>query len=98
MRIRGTRSGSRDLLARSDCLANSEECADVTARVLYYGALIESENNTIADIASRVNAMKTTLRDKQNELREMESAIASQESERDSLQQKHDSLVCRLCF
>jgi septal ring factor EnvC (AmiA/AmiB activator) len=80
------------------CLANTEECTDVTARVLYFGALIENENRTIADITSRVNAMKTALQEKQGELREMESAITAQQLERDTLQQKHDSLVCSLCF
>lgn len=95
-----TKNGLRvaGLVGALYCLSNSEECADVTARVLFVGALIEKENQTIADITARVGSLKTTLQNKQQELGETETAIASVRREYDALKQKHDSLLCRLCF
>lgn len=95
-----TKNGLRvaGLVGALYCLGNSEECADVTARVLFVGALIEKENQAIADITSRVGVLKTTLQDKQKELGETETVIASGRREYDTLKQKHDSLLCKLCF
>lgn len=80
------------------CLDNSGECADVAARVLYFGSQIESENKNIAEARSKLSAGKSLLQERKQEHASLGGMIAKKMSERDALKQKHDSLSCGLCF
>jgi septal ring factor EnvC (AmiA/AmiB activator) len=80
------------------CVANSEECADVTARVMYYGSQIEAENKTVSYTRSQLSAKQSSLREREKEHASLAGMITRKVSERDALKQKHDSLLCRLCF
>jgi chromosome segregation ATPase len=80
------------------CAANGEECADVATRVLYFGSQIEAANKNISDLTASLSAKKTLLQKREQELAALAKTIDGKTGERDSLKQKHDSLVCRLCF
>jgi septal ring factor EnvC (AmiA/AmiB activator) len=80
------------------CIGNSEECADVTARILYFGSQIESENKNISDATSKLAARKLSLQERGKEYASLGDMMTKKTSERDTLKQKHDSLLCRLCF
>ena len=80
------------------CIFNSEECADVTAHILYFGAQIESAGKSISDMTSKLSAKKTALKERENEQDSLKGVISKKTLERDALKQKHDSLVCRFCF
>lgn len=80
------------------CIANSDECADVTARVVYYGTQIEEQNKTISEITSRLASMRTSLQAKEKELAALDGTIATRQRERDALKEKHDSLLCTFCL
>ena len=80
------------------CIGNSEECADVTTRILYFGSQIESENKTISDTTSKLGAKKLALQEREKEYTSLDGIINNKTRARDTLKQKHDSLLCRLCF
>lgn len=86
------------LLGALYCVGNSDECADVAARVLYFGSQIEAEDKNIADVASQLATKKSSLLARQKEHASLGSAITNKTNERVALQQKHDSLLCSLCF
>lgn len=80
------------------CLGNIEECADVTARIMYYGSQIESENKKISDGTSKFSAKKAALQERENEQASLGDVINKKVRERDTLKQEHDSLLCRFCY
>lgn len=80
------------------CLGNSEECADVAARVMYFGSQIESENKNISDATSELSAKKSSLQEREKERASLGQIITKKTLERDALKQKHDLLLCRFCF
>jgi septal ring factor EnvC (AmiA/AmiB activator) len=80
------------------CIANSDECADVTARVVYFGSQIQEQNKTISDITSRLASMRTSLQARDKELVTLDSTIAARQRERDALKEKHDSMLCTFCL
>lgn len=80
------------------CVANSDECADVAARVVYYGSQIEAENKSIAAVTSTIAASKLALQKRKDEQTSLSNFIRNKTSERDTLKQEHDKLVCSLCF
>jgi septal ring factor EnvC (AmiA/AmiB activator) len=80
------------------CVANGEECADVTARILYFGAQIESANKNISELTAKLSAKKQALKQCEEELARLAEAIGAKTNERDTLKQKHDSLLCRFCL
>lgn len=80
------------------CVENASECADVTARVTYYGSQISSEENEVSRATSALNSKKSSLLASQQEYASLGEIIPAKTSERADLQRKHDSLVCRFCF
>ncbi len=80
------------------CIANGEECADVTAHVTYFGSQIEAERKAITDLTSQISMNKSSLQERQNRQASLADTIARKSGERDSLQQQHDSLVCKFCL
>lgn len=80
------------------CVANSDECADVAARVVYYGSQIEGENDSIAAVTSTIAASKLALQKRKEEQTSLSKFIENKTGERDKLKQDHDKLVCSLCF
>jgi septal ring factor EnvC (AmiA/AmiB activator) len=80
------------------CIGNSEECADVTTRIMYFGSQIESENKNISDATSKLAAKKLSLQERGKEFASLGDMMTNKTSERDTLKQKHDSLLCQLCF
>lgn len=80
------------------CAANGEECADVATRVLYFGSHIEAANKNISDLTSTLSAKKSALQKREQELAALVRTIDGKTGQRDALKQKHDSLVCRICF
>ena len=80
------------------CIANSDECADVAARVVYYGSQIEAENKSIAAVTSTIAASKLAVQKRREEQTSFSNFIKNKTGERDALKKKHDDLVCSLCF
>ena len=80
------------------CIANSDECADVAARVVYYGSQIDAENKSIAAVTSTIAASKLALQKRKEEQISLSNFIRNKTSERDTLKQEHDKLVCSLCL
>lgn len=80
------------------CVVNSDECADVAARVVYYGSQIEAENKSIAAVTSTIAASKLALQKRKDEQTSLSNFVRNKTSERDTLKQEHDKLVCSLCF
>ena len=80
------------------CVANSDECADVAARVVYYGSQIDAENKSIAAATSTIAAGKLALQKRREEQTSLSKFIETRTGERDTLKQEHDKLVCSLCL
>lgn len=80
------------------CIGNSDECADVAARVLYFGSQIDAEDKSIADVNLKLSARRATLQARQKEHGTLSGQLTNRTNELNALQQKHDSLVCRFCF
>jgi len=80
------------------CVANSDECADVAARVVYYGSQIDTEKKSIAAASSTIATSKLAIQKRQQEQASLTNFIANKTSERDALKKKHDDLKCSLCF
>lgn len=80
------------------CVANSDECADVAARVIYYGSQIDAENKSIAAVTSTIAASKLARQKRQEEQTSVRNFITKKTGERDALRKEHDKLVCSLCF
>ncbi|HEX8353769.1 MAG TPA: hypothetical protein VF611_12765 [Pyrinomonadaceae bacterium] len=80
------------------CVVNSDECADVAARVLYFGSQIEAEEKGIAEVTSKLSSKRSLLQTRQKERASLGGAIESRTNERDALRRKHDSLLCRYCL
>lgn len=86
------------LLGALYCINNASECADVTARVMYFGSQIEAEEKAITAITSMLAAKKSALQEREKEYASLGNIISQKAGERDAFKQKHDSLVCRFCF
>lgn len=80
------------------CVVNSDECADVAARVVYYGSQIDAENKSIAAVTSTIAATKLAQQKRQEEQTSLDNFIRNKTGERDALKQEHDKLVCSVCF
>lgn len=80
------------------CLSNADECADVTARVTYFGSQIEAEGRAITDVTSRLSRGKSSLQEREKQLSSLSETIGKRLRERDSLQQDHDKLLCKFCL
>lgn len=80
------------------CIGNSDECADVAARIVYYGSQIDAEKKSIAAVTSTIAASKQALQKRQAEQTSLKNFIANKTNERDALKKKHDDMMCSLCF
>lgn len=80
------------------CISNSDECADVTARVLYYGTQIDGENESIDALNTTIAESKSAIEERERQRTALENLIANKTSERDALKKKHDKLMCSFCF
>ncbi|MCA1619528.1 MAG: hypothetical protein LC795_09515 [Acidobacteria bacterium] len=80
------------------CVANGEECADVTARILYFGSQIEAADESIVGLTARLSAKKQALGQREKESAALAETIGTKTGERDALKRQHDSLLCRFCL
>jgi septal ring factor EnvC (AmiA/AmiB activator) len=80
------------------CVANAEECADVTARILYFGSQIEAADKSIGDLTAQLAAKRQALERLEQELAALAENIGTKTGERDALKRQHDSLLCRFCL
>ncbi len=80
------------------CLSNAEECAGVTTRILYFGSQIKAETDSITGITSRLTQKKSSLQERALRDSSLAETINKMTEERNSLQQTHDSLMCRFCI
>lgn len=86
------------MIAAVYCLNNAEECASVTAKLAYFGSEIESEAKAISSTTTLLSQKKSFLRKYEDQRDSLGVRISAKTSERDSLQRKHDSLLCKVCF
>jgi len=86
------------IIGAAICLYNAGECADVTSKILYYGSEIDSANKYVNEAATLISGKKNQLQLNEKEYVTLTNQIKSKSEDRNSLQQKHDSLVCRFCF
>lgn len=80
------------------CWNNAEECASVTTRIAYYGSQIKSEANIISGLTTQLSQKKSSLQKHEEEISSLGDMITRKISERDTLRQKHDSLLCKFCL
>jgi len=80
------------------CVANSDECADVAARIVYYGSQIDSEKKSIAAVNSTIATSRLAIQKRQEEQAVVKKFLIHKNLERDALKKKHDDLKCSLCF
>jgi chromosome segregation ATPase len=80
------------------CLYNAEECADVTAKIIYYGSEIESVKKLINSSTTEISNKKLLLQSNEKEYVSLMNQINGKTDNRNSLQQKHDELVCKFCI
>jgi chromosome segregation ATPase len=86
------------ILAGVYCSNYPEDCASVTAKIAYYGSQIKAESNSISGITAQLSQNKLSLQEHEKKNSSLGDMIAKRISERDALKQKHDSLLCKLCF
>lgn len=80
------------------CIGNASECADVTAKSVYYGSQIQGEDKQLTTATSARSSAQSTLQQRQNELASVNDTINLKQTERDELKRKHDSLLCTFCI
>lgn len=80
------------------CISNYEECADVTAKILYYGSQIDSEEKAIGKLRTDLSGSQRSLETNKQNFAALTKTINEKTTNRNSLQEKHDLLVCRFCF
>jgi septal ring factor EnvC (AmiA/AmiB activator) len=80
------------------CVSNYEECADVTSKILYYGSQIDSEAKTITKLKSDISVSRAALEKNKQNLAALSKTTDEKTISRNSLQEKHDSLLCKFCF
>lgn len=80
------------------CISNYEECGDVTSKIIYYGGQIDSEEKNINKLRSNIKANESSLAENKQSFASLSKSIDEKTVRRNSLQEKHDSLLCKFCF
>ncbi len=80
------------------CFSNYEECADVTSKILYYGTQIDAEEKAVGKLKTDITSNKTLLEKNKQSFAYLCKSIDEKLMQNNSLQEKHDSLLCKFCF
>lgn len=80
------------------CLGSGSECADVTAKGIYYGSQIESESKELTAVTAALSSAESALQEREKEHASVKNTINLKQAEREELKRKHDSLVCKFCI